>query len=97
MVTATATYQVGPDVLYRGLEREMVLLDPGSAEYFSLNQTGTRAWELLQTGMSVGDVCGVLAEHFDVTPERVMEDLVPFLEELVASGLVRPGAADTTR
>jgi Coenzyme PQQ synthesis protein D (PqqD) len=96
MVTANETYQVGTDVLHRELEGEMVLLDPGSAEYFSLNHTGSRIWELLRAGTSVGDTCAAVAEHFGVPPERVMDDVVPFLEDLLASGLVRPGAADTT-
>jgi len=97
MMTANETYQVGTDVLCRELEGEMVLLDPRSAEYFSLNQTGSRAWELLQGGKTVGDTCAALAEQFGVPPERVMDDLVPFLEDLLAAGLVRPGTADTIR
>jgi Coenzyme PQQ synthesis protein D (PqqD) len=96
MVTANETYQVGTDVLYRELEGEMILLDPRSAEYFSLNQTGSRVWELLRAGTNVGDTCATVAEQFGVPPQRVMDDLVPFVEELLAAGLVRPDGAGTT-
>lgn len=93
-MASDGVYMVGPGVLYRELGGEMVLLDSRSGQYFSLNQTGTRVWELLRTGTTMEGICVALAKWYNMPEKQAMGDLVPFLEDLVNTGLIHPGVHD---
>lgn len=73
------------------LDGEAVLLNLHSGIYFSLNSTGTRAWQLLQ---QLGDTEAVLTEvarHSGATGERTRDDLLGWLAELEHNGLIERG------
>jgi hypothetical protein len=64
-----------------------VILHAKSAEYFGLNHVGSRTWALLDEGLSVRELTHRLAREYGVAPERIENDLVSFLTELVGTGL----------
>jgi hypothetical protein len=66
---------------------ETVILHAKSAEYFGLNHVGSRTWALLDQGLSVRELTQALACEYGVTSARIETDLVPFLTELVETGL----------
>lgn len=70
------------------LDDEIVLLAPALDEYVALDAIGRRVWELLETARSVEELSATLAEEFDAPAERIAADVAPFLDELVAGGLV---------
>jgi pyrroloquinoline quinone biosynthesis protein D len=76
------------NVLTQETSDGLVLLDPDGGEYFSLNEVGSRVWELCDGTRTVGDVVGVLAEEFDAPGETIRDDVLELLEELAAEGLV---------
>ena len=90
MIEPTASYVPAEEILCRELAGEMVLLDVPSATYFSLNETGTRVWHLMETRATVEEVCQALAKEDDITPEHMMRELIPFVEQLLETGLIRP-------
>jgi hypothetical protein len=94
VMASNGVYMIRPGVLYRELGGEMILLDSGSGQYFSLNQTGTRVWELLRTGTTVEGICAALARLYNMPEKQAMSDLVPFLEDLAGTGLIHPGLHD---
>ena len=52
-------YRPNPDVIATTLEdSESVLLDVKTRRYYSLNETGTRIWELLTDGQAVSGKAG---------------------------------------
>lgn len=53
-----------------------------------LNATGRCAWELLAEDRSVDDLAVVVAERFDVDPERARADVLTFLDEIARLGLL---------
>ena len=85
----TMAYSVRPDVLSRELDGELVLLDTRSATYFSLNRTGTRAWQLLNAHTTVGDICETLAREYTIAQPQLMADLTPFIDDLLETGLIQ--------
>ena len=66
---------------------ETVILHAKSAQYFGLNPVGSRTWALLKGERSVRELTQALAREFGVTSARMETDLVPFLTELVETGL----------
>lgn len=75
-------------VLFRELEGEAVLLDLDAGTYFGLNEVGTRAWALIGEGVALGGVREVLLREYEVAPERLWEDLLALVGELLEHRLV---------
>jgi hypothetical protein len=83
-----------PDVVWRDLEGEAVLLDLVSGIYFGLNEVGTRIWQMLDEGCDVSRVIDVIASEYDADRSEVEKDLRALLGELHKRGLVIDGAPD---
>jgi len=66
----------------------LVLLDPNSGEYYSLNEVGARVWDLCDGSRTVADVVAAICGEFDCSPETVQDDVLHILDELVADRLV---------
>ena len=74
--------RLSPDVLYRDLEGQAVILDLSSGLYFGLNDVGTRIWTLMAEGRDISAIVQALAREFDAdesTIERDVRDLVDVL------------------
>lgn len=76
-------------VTWRSLEGESVLLNLETGIYFSLNETGTAAWELFDGTTSLAEVGEILCRRFDVGLEQARSDLAELTGELRMEGLVR--------
>jgi hypothetical protein len=76
------------DVLVRPLGAEAVLLNLASESYFGLDEMGTRMWEALLGEASIEAAYRNLSEEFDVSPERLREDLSRLVDSLVDAGLL---------
>lgn len=75
---------------------EVVLLNPETGTYQGLTGVGPRIWEMIQEPTSVGTIVDSVADEYDVATETCEEDVLDFVRELAAEGLVeiddRPGA-----
>lgn len=71
---------------------ETVILDAASGQYFALNRVGTSIWQHLQTPHSIGSLCELLKEEYDVPAEKCEADVSALLEQLAAKGLIRMGS-----
>jgi hypothetical protein len=77
-----------PDVLFRDLGGEAVLLDLEAGTYFGLNEVGTAIWNRLAAGARLGEIHTKLVETYDAPAERLWEDLLALVRELARQGLV---------
>ena len=91
MLPARPPYRIPEHVLSRKLDDEMVLLNLDSGEYFGLNDTGTRVWELLADGRSREEVIERLIEEFEVPGEVASGHVASLCDELLEAGLLRRG------
>jgi Coenzyme PQQ synthesis protein D (PqqD) len=76
-------------VTWKALEGESVLLDLETGVYFTLNETGTVAWELFDGTTSLTTISESLCVRFDTPPEQVGQDLIELTQTLLEEGLVR--------
>lgn len=95
MVSTLAPWHPGtlapsPDVVFRALDGDAVLLDLASGTYFGLNQVGTRIWQLLDEGLAVEAIVDRLAAEYEAPPSTIEADVVRLLEELQSRRLIRP-------
>jgi predicted component of type VI protein secretion system len=89
LVTLESTIDIPPDVLFREVEGEAVLLNTTTGKYFGLDQVGTRMWTLLAQHGRVEPAYQALVEEYDVAPEQLRKDLLDLVGKLVAHGLVQ--------
>ena len=80
--------RVGPDVVFRILDGEAVLLNLKSGVYFGLNEMGTNIWNNLAENGSLEAVYSRILEQYAVEPEVVKSDLLRITGELLDKGLV---------
>jgi hypothetical protein len=80
---------VAPDVVFRELDGEAVILNLESGIYFGLDQVGTRIWQLLQEHGALQKVFETMCDEFDARSDALERDLLGLVDELCANGLVR--------
>ncbi len=78
----------GPDVIWRKMGEETVLLNSRSENYYSLNEVGTRVWELIDGQATVREIASRIAEQYDAPVEEIEKDVVALLQELREQELV---------
>ncbi len=77
------------EVMFREIAGESVLVSTTSGIYFGLDKTGTRMWQLLARHGSIEPVVKDLFQEYDAPEERLRQDLLAFVDELVAHQLVK--------
>jgi hypothetical protein len=80
--------RLSPDVVFRDLEGEAVILDLASGRYFGLNAVGTRIWTLLDAGMPLEGIVDTLAGEYDVDAQQIARDVTTLIDELSSRGLI---------
>lgn len=80
---------VAPDIVFREVDGEAVILNLDSGLYFGLDQVGTRIWHLIQEHGSLQKIFETMCEEFDVGSDTLERDLLGLMDELCAKGLVR--------
>ncbi len=64
------------------------VFDPATGNSYTVNSTGLFILNLLREGKSEEDIVSALVENFDVSQEEARRDLLDFLEQLRANGLL---------
>lgn len=86
-------YRVVPDALSASLSDGAVLLHLYTKRYFSLNETGSRIWSLLEQQASEEEIVDALVREYDVEKPEATRALSQLLGDLVAEGLIEPISA----
>ena len=94
MVSLTDRAAMPAHVLVRFVDREAVLLNIETEQYFGLDETGTRMWQLVTGSPNIDAAFQELTAEFDVDPEVLRSNLMELLSRLVDSGLLRVLPAD---
>ncbi|MFO7642597.1 MAG: PqqD family protein [Candidatus Competibacteraceae bacterium] len=81
---------VPSQVMDRSVGDETVILNLESGTYYGLDPVGARMWQLLGEGKPLGEVCDAMLAEYDVTRDRLEEDLLKLVEELAGKGLIVP-------
>lgn len=77
-----------PDVISQEVSGETVLLDLQSENYFGLDEVGTRIWQLIKETGDLEAIYQTLLSEYDVSEQRLQQDLETLLGEVAALGLI---------
>lgn len=80
--------RINDDVVFNDLQGEVVLLNLKTGIYFGLDPVGTRAWQLIQDHGRLGPVKDAMLQEYEVSAERVEQDLLELVTHLVDNALV---------
>jgi hypothetical protein len=83
-----------PDVVFRDLEGEAVILDLASGTYFGLNEVGTRVWQLVDEGRDAAQIVDALAAEYDADRVTIEQDVARLLDDLSARRLIEWAGSD---
>lgn len=89
MPIATSAPRRHPDVVYTTLPNgEIVLLHLDTKQYFSLNETASRVWELLSGEHTLAEIGEKIEGSYAVSRAEAQESVTGFVQELAAENLV---------
>ena len=80
-------YQQNHEIAWRRIDRDVILIDPGSAEIRQLNPVAGHVWEELGEPRTSAELLESVVRRFDVSRETAAEDVAQFLEKLVERNL----------
>jgi Coenzyme PQQ synthesis protein D (PqqD) len=86
-IAAGTTLVRAPSSLERRTEHSVVVL--GDTTPIVLRGTGVAIWDAFASARSVDSVATMLARRYDASPNRVLREMLPVLEGLLAAGALR--------
>ena len=98
-VSFSTRVRVAPDVLFRLVGDEGVLLNLNTEQYLGLNPVGTRMWNVLSSAASIQAAYDDLLQEYEVEPAQLRADLEEFIDQLLGQRLIEAGplAAESHR
>ena len=91
MVSFSERLTVAPDVLFRLVGDEGVLLNLNTTLYLGLNPVGTRMWHALTSASSIQAAYDALLGEYEVEPAQLRADLEEFIQRLLGQKLIVAG------
>lgn len=83
-----ARFTPSPKVIAKSIGDEMVILDLNSSTYFGLDPVGVRVWQLMSENRTMSDICETLVAEYDVTHERLQQDIAKLVDDLLKRKLM---------
>lgn len=78
---------VRPDVIFRAIGAEAIVLNLEGGLYFGLDEVGCRIWSLIETE-TLEAASQAVADEYEVSIEHARHDVVGFVQSLIDRGLV---------
>ena len=89
MLTKDTKAAPDPNVVLTKLQNgETVLLHLGTQTYFTLNETGTKIWQLMSEGSTLGEIAQTLQDQYDVNPDQARQSVFDLTAVLADAKLV---------
>jgi hypothetical protein len=90
----TTRFQVNsPRIIWEEVDGEVLCIDLGNGNYYSLRGTGAVIWHAVEQGARVSEIAALLERTYEGENEFAIA-LTRFLDEIVAEELVIPMPAD---
>lgn len=84
-----AAYVVNRDkIAWQVVDEEAVIIHSETSDYFSLNQSGTWLWNLMELPRTRGDLTAALSARYGRPSAETGPDVTAYLEHLTKAGLL---------
>jgi hypothetical protein len=78
-----------PDLLEQNIDSDVVLLHPEKEEYYGLQQSSARIWELIAEPTACETIIAKLVEEFEGDPAIIEADVLAFLNHMLREDLIK--------
>ena len=96
-MTLATRYRINtPGVVHETFDDEVVIIDFDSGSYYSLNESGTVVWSLLQEGATVPGIVAEMARRYECEQAQVAKAVGQLVDELRQENLIVPDGAGET-
>lgn len=89
MITEKTKIVKNKDIEVTDFENEKVMMNLEIGRYFTLNEVGSRIWDLLDKNDDVEGIINGLLEEYEVSREMCSEQVFKYLEELEQYGIIK--------
>jgi hypothetical protein len=72
------------------VDGEVVALDLDKGSCFGMDGVGSEIWEMAARPVTVSEIADALTKRHDVSRDRCIADVIPFIDDLLAEGLLLP-------
>ena len=76
------------DITFQSMPPDTILLNLESGYYYSTNKLGTETWQRCDGETTISAMIAELHPHYEVSLEQLSADILGFIEEMVAEGLL---------
>ncbi len=83
------------EIISGDVDGETVMMSIEGGNYHSLNETGSRIWELLESPSTVGRIIDALKDEYDTEPEVITREAYRFLEHLLERDVIQIDNSET--
>lgn len=87
-ISASSTVCQSEDHVSAELDGEVVLMSIEKGAYFGLNKVLSRIWKLIETPITVNQLCAALMAEYEVDAEICQKDVIEALQTLAEKNLV---------
>ena len=77
-----------PDQVFSEIDGQVVMLNVKKEAYFTLNDVGSSIWKEIEHPRALEDIISYLTDEYEVSYEKCRDEIIPFLNELLQSGIV---------
>jgi hypothetical protein len=89
MIVPNDTFKNHPDVVVTELDdKEAVLLHLETKNYYTLNDTGARIWQLLCSGLSISEIIKKIDSEYEMTFKSSKESILKLIQDLLDEKLL---------
>ncbi|OGU16429.1 MAG: pyrroloquinoline quinone biosynthesis protein [Geobacteraceae bacterium GWC2_53_11] len=88
-ITSDSTISQIEDIVASDIDNEKVMMSIEKGQYFGLEPTGSRIWEMIETPVRVSVLIDTLTGQYDVDRETCERDLLAFIGELDEAGIIQ--------
>ena len=92
MISERTVVRIKPGVIGEILDGEAVLVVPELEVATVLNEVGAFIWAQAKEGAAVSEIVAQITAQYDAGSERVQEDVITFVQELVTKGVFVVGS-----
>ena len=93
MITLDTKLIIPGQVVFSVVGRDAFILNTRTNDYFSLEEVGTRLWELLKDGKSLREGFNLLLKEYDVEQGELERDMLELVGQFIEKGLVEVAAS----
>ncbi len=87
-ITVSSVVVAKKEQISTDLGGEAVILGLGSGQYYSLNDVGTRIWDMVQSPTTVLTLRDTIVGEYDVEADRCEQDVLEVLKDMASEGLI---------